>query len=281
MGRLTRECRALARGAFPFDRRAAWPAYLRAMTRPIQSVPDPVILQDSLPLEMRGPSRLPGVAPCAPDDWLRVDEAYGPQMALRRRLLAEQRGAVLWCDPQAEAATREVLCDALKLLPGLGFEVAQDCVICPDGHEVALERSAPLLTLGQLVQEDICLLQRRGAEHVLTGGVLCFPAGWNLAEKAGQPLGQIHAPVAEYDARLEGFVQRMFDRVQPGRPICRFNRLTYDNPALFQPQKSDRKGAQRFIRSERQCVRRLPHSDAVLFSIHTFLLRAAQTFEKV
>ena len=50
---------------------------------------------------MLGKKALPGMAPCAADDWLRVDEAYGRQMAYRARLLAERPAAVLW---QEEAA---------------------------------------------------------------------------------------------------------------------------------------------------------------------------------
>ena len=35
------------------------------------------ILQETLPVEMQGNAGLPGMAPAAPHDWLRVDEAYG------------------------------------------------------------------------------------------------------------------------------------------------------------------------------------------------------------
>lgn len=238
--------------------------YFRAMS---------VILQSALPSEMMEEKALPGVAPCAPDDWLRVDEAYGAQMAYRAALLAKQREAVLWCDPAARPAAQEVLEAAMKLLPGLGFSVSGQQVRCPDGRAVTLDRDAPLLTLGHLVQEDICVMEKRGAEHVLTAAVLCFPANWRLAEKAARPLTDIHIPVKDYDADLARRVQRLFDGVQVGRPLWRMNRLSYEDPDLHQPRRKSPDRDAPFTRSERQCILRLPQTDAVVFSIHTYVVR--------
>jgi hypothetical protein len=240
-----------------------------------------MILQSSLPSEMRGRSALPGIAPAAPDDWLRVDEAYGAQMQWRIALLADRRVDVLWCDPTAHEAAAEVLNQALAVLPTLGFTVGADSVTCPDGRRVQVKREAPLLTLGQLVQEDICLLRKEGAEHVLVGAVLCFPASWRLAEKAGKPLIGIHAPVEEYDAHLAARVQRLFDGVRVGQPLWRFNKLWYDDAELHQPRSASAprriepsQTAAPFIRSERQCIVRMPRTNVVVFSIHTYVVRS-------
>lgn len=231
-----------------------------------------VILQDILPEAHYGAPGLPGIAPCQPDDWLRVDEAYAAQMAYRRALIAERPADVLWHDPQAQAAEVEVLRAALKLLPGLGFEVADESVVCPDGQVVKLDFASPLKALGKLVQEDICILQRQENEHVLTAAVVCFPANWRLAEKAGRPLVGIHDTVAEYDADVARRVQRLFDGVRVGRPLWRFNRLSYAEADLHQPWRHNTTAPPRFERSERQCILRLPQSDAVVFTIHTWVV---------
>ncbi len=240
-----------------------------------------LILHDDIPDAQKAASKLPGIAPCAPKDWLRVDEAYAAQMAYRAQLLSERRDAVLFCASGALPAAQEVLTEALEVLPGLGFDVTEDAVRCPDGRQVVLDHDQPLLTLGHLVQEDICLMQKQADQHVLTGAVLCFPANWRLAEKAGRPLTDIHLPVPEYDDNIACRVQRLFDGVQVGRPLWRFNRLTYADPDLHQPRKKDDGGVGDYIRTERQCVVRMAHSGAVVFSIHTYVVRAAQTFAKV
>lgn len=233
-------------------------------------------LQKALPPEMCGDVALPGVAPCAPDEWLRVDDAYAGQMALRAQLLAGQRGDVLWMEPRALDACREVLEQALGILD---WPMAAGNVTCPDGRQVRIDHDDPLGTLGHLVQEDICVLQKRGEEHVLTGAVLCFPASWRLAEKVGQPLTGVHAPVEEYDPMLARRVQRLFDGVRAGRPLWRFNRLWYDDAALHQPRSSIAPKRVRpqnpaFVRSERQCIVRMPRTQAVVFSIHTYVVQA-------
>ncbi|MEM8537061.1 MAG: DUF3445 domain-containing protein [Pseudomonadota bacterium] len=233
------------------------------------------ILQGRLPEGQEGDPGLPGVKPCAADDWLRVDEAYATQMAYRAALLAERRDTVLYEPAATRAVACEVLEEALAVLPRLGFDVHHDTVTCPDGRVVPFDHDAPLFTLGHLVQEDICIHEKRGAEHVLTAAVLCFPANWRLSEKINQPLTQIHAPVPEYDATMAKRVQRMFDGVQVSRPLWRFNKLPYADPDLHQPYKREEAAQMPYTRSERQCILRMPVSRAVVFTIHTHVVHAA------
>ena len=124
-------------------------------------------------------------------------------------------------------------------------------------------------------------MEKRGPEHVLTGAVLCFPASWKLSEKVGRPLTAIHDPVDEYDAGLAARVQRLFDGVQEGRPLWRMNQLWYADPELHQPRSvtapraiEDGPEGAAYYRSERQCILRLPQTQAVVFSIHTMVLNA-------
>jgi len=218
-------------------------------------------------------ARLPAMRP-VDGPWLRIDAAYGAQLAEKARLLADRRDAVLARLAGSAAAEQEALTEVLTGLRDMpGFHRTGAAMRCPDGRVVPLDGD-PLATIGALVQEDVCLLVKRGAEHVLIAALLCFPASWTLAEKLGRPLGAIHGPVASYDDGIARRVQRLFDGVQPGRPLWRANLLRYDDPALFQPRtEADPRpvgGAQApWWRSERQTVVRLPGSGAVLFAIHT------------
>lgn len=224
--------------------------------------------------------RLPGLNPVAPGEWLIVDEVYAQQMAYREELLATRRAAVLRLDPEARPAAEELLDTVLAevaQMPGFARDGAR--MRCPDGRVVAIDRADPLATCGRLVQEDLVLLEKRadGAEHVLTGAVLCFPASWSLDEKFLRPLVRIHKPVAVYDADIARRVQRLFDGIQPDRPIWRANNLVYSDPDLFQPRReNDRRSVApegpRYLRVERQGLRRLPETGAVVFSIHSFVL---------
>jgi dimethylamine monooxygenase subunit A len=127
------------------------------------------------------------------------------------------------------------------------------------------------------VQEDLCILQANGTEHVLTGAILCFPASWTLREKIGRPMMAIHAPVHEYDTRIATSVQRMMRAITPGAMLWRANALVYDDATLHQPRLE---GARRpqpveglYLRSERQSLVRLAETGAVVFAIHTYVVR--------
>jgi dimethylamine monooxygenase subunit A len=251
-----------------------------AMANPMQDQP---ILQDRLPhLPWMDPRtrRLPGILPVDPGDWLRVDGAYGPQMALRDRLIAHQPDAVHALLPAARPAADELYAtihDLLRTTPG--FALSPTHAHRPDGVTVPLDPENPLLTLGRLVQDDLCLMEQSGQDYRLTGAILCFPASWTLAQKIGRPLTGIHDPVPLYDPDLARRVNRLFDAIRPEQPLWRMNYLTYDDFVLHQPRREGEKRPQPtdhvFIRCERQCLLRLPVTRAVIFSIHTYVVDAS------
>lgn len=234
------------------------------------------ICQTSIPFDVWTPRPLPGIQPTTLSDVLIRDDAFDGQLAERDRLLRTQRDSVLQMQPSARPAAQELL----DLVLGLAYpaQVGAREIERPDGVVVPLDREDPLGTLGRLVQEDFCILQKQADEHVLSGAVLCFPASWMLAEKFGRPLMAIHVPVDSYDDNVGRRVQRLFDGVKPDRPLWRFNALPYNDPTLHQPRsqharRQDRNDARaQFLRSERQVILRLPETGAVVFAIHTFLL---------
>jgi hypothetical protein len=137
-----------------------------------------------------------------------------------------QRGDVIAVCDGAGAALAGLLDYALWHLPD-GFAVSGEAVTHPGGVSVALDRDDPLLTLSRIVQEDLCVLQKQGDEHVLMAALLCFPVSWTLAQKIGKPLLAIHVPVVEYKENIAKRVQRLFDRVQVGRPLWRCARAVW------------------------------------------------------
>lgn len=241
------------------------------------------ILQSRLPfapwMDTRT-ARLPGILPIEGDDWLRVDEAYAGQMAERDRLI-ETCPQIVHAMLETARPAAEELYDLVtgRLAQTEGFRLGATSALRPDGVEVALDPALPLKTLGQLVQEDLCLMEKHGDEHVLTGAILCFPASWSLNEKLGRPLLGIHVPVPSYDPEIARRVQRLFDAIRPEQPLWRMNALVYRDPTLHQPRRegdprTDRRGGA-YVRAERQCLIRLPQTRAVVFSIHTYVVELA------
>lgn len=220
--------------------------------------------------------RMPGLKPLAMSDWIQVTEAYAEQMAARRRLIAEQRADVL--AEGAELAQVEILDMVLAELAKRGdFMLVGDEMICPDGVAITLDRSAPLATLAQIIQEDICLLLPCNGEYLMRAAVLCFPASWTLSQKLNKPLLGIHEPVESYTPDLAKRVQRLFEAIRPESAMWRANALFYEDPSLFQPRlEADPRlpegDAPLYLRSERQSLLRLPKTGAVAFTIHTYVV---------
>ncbi|MBO9410359.1 MULTISPECIES: DUF3445 domain-containing protein [unclassified Ruegeria] len=240
------------------------------------------ILQSSIPYDPLSERPLPGIQPASMETWLHRDDAFAAQMQYRAALLRDRRADVLALDPAAEPAAQEVL----DLVLHHAYPGCSGTVIRPDGQVVGIDRKHPMETLCNLVQEDICILQKRGEEHVLTGAILCFPASWRLSEKFMRPLIDIHLPVDSYDENVARRVQRLFDGIQPGRPLWRYNALWYEDAELYQPRSAQEPrhikdpGTAAYLRSERQTLLRLPKSQAVIFSIHTYVL-AAERLRKI
>ncbi|MEM9048143.1 MAG: DUF3445 domain-containing protein [Pseudomonadota bacterium] len=220
-------------------------------------------------------TRGPGIQPLDPAAWLERDAAFAAQMALRDALLAERPGQVTALLPEGVAARDELLGLVLQTLqadPGYALGAP---IVRPDG--VTVDLSDPLIALGRLVQEDLLLLDKPqgAAEHRLLGGVLCFPARWSLAEKMARGLLAIHAPIPYYAEALGARVQRLFDAIRPERPLWRANWLLHTWPELYQPAEEAAKKPRRFetdpiwLRMERQTLRRLPGTGAVVFGIKT------------
>ena len=244
-----------------------------------------LIFQKSIPYDTTYP-KLPGTRPISPDEWIICDDAFSQQMALRDELIKTKRDKVLAISDQANEAAVELSKMALEFsIKSLGYQKSNDEVIRPDEVSIKIDLSDPMRFLGRLVQNDFCILQKVGDEHVLTAASLCFPASWSLEEKFLKPLIDIHIPVKEYNEEIAKRVQRLFDGLQVSRPVWRFNALYYEEPDLFQPRsvnqprKKPAPNQVNYFRSERQTLIKLPETRAIVFGIHTFVIKI-QNLEK-
>ncbi|MEO0486026.1 MAG: DUF3445 domain-containing protein [Pseudomonadota bacterium] len=218
------------------------------------------ILQQGIPYAATTRRALPSLQVLDPAGWLIFDEAEAGQIARRKTLVAERPGDVLAALPGSEAAQAE----ALEMI---GAHLGE-----AHGREVVLGQMADL---AGAIQEDVVILEPRDGVHVMTAAILCFPASWSLAEKIGRPMASIHAPVAEIDTRMDRQIERVFAGLRVDRPLWRYNHLWYEDAELFQPRREDDRRTQRekrYLRSERQCLVRMPRTGAVMFTIHTYVV---------
>lgn len=229
-----------------------------------------------------------GLMALDPARWLMVDDSCPALLAQRRQLLVQRHGAVTGFLPGGEAAQGELLALLADHLPHhFPRAYARDghrftCHITGEAWDLADVGPNPLEVAGRLVAEDLCLLlPGPDGVPVLAAAVLCFPNRWRLHEKLGRPMAGIHAPVALYGEKLGRPVDRFLETLAPERPVWRMNWGLNDDPALFQPDEvahtaadgaitADNAGHRLFLRIERQTLRRLPATGAILFTIRTY-----------
>ncbi len=243
-----------------------------------------------LPFES-GPYRMAMALTTVPEpDWFEIDALYPGEMAERRRLLADHHVEVFAASPESEAARVETLAMLAAALathrPGWFTRDGARLVNRLTGEvwDLANPPHDPLEVAGRLVQEDLCIIQPRDDLPIFTAAVLCFPSRWRLSDKIGHPLGAVHGPVPVYADRLERPVDRFMRHLRTGHIASRLNWSILDDPTLFQPAGkwrvdantaiiADNAGASLYLRVERQTLRRLPASGAVLFGIRVHCYR--------
>lgn len=237
-----------------------------------------------LPLEP-GPYRMAmGLVTLPEAAWFELDDRYQPDLHERRRLLLERRADVFAALPVSATARAEALDDIARNLTAYHpdwFARDGDTLhnrLTDEHWDLAQPTCDPLELAGRLVQDDLCIIQLDDATPVLTAAVLCFPTRWRLAEKLGRPLATVHGRVPFYADRLARPVDRFMRHLKPGHVAARLNWSVVDDATLFQPGGKWREahnpavtvanaGETLFLRVERQTLRRLPCSDAVLFGI--------------
>lgn len=261
-----------------FDRATGLPRWLLAYA-PDTAVYDAMVERDGPPAWLDELDTRPGepyvhmgthATPL--DAWLHADAARDMELDLKRRLLADHRDVVFGSLPSADDASHELLADVTAWLDAqcLPYEPPD-----PDEH--------PLAAAGRLVQDDLCLMVHRDGDWHLDGASVSFPSVWRMRDRLGQPTVALHERVPHYDT-LTGKVDRFFDRLQPGKVVWRRNWSFKPYPHLCVATSKTElpagghvvgdDGSPYWLRTERQTLRRLPDSGAIVFVIRVQLARA-------
>lgn len=169
------------------------------------------------------------------------------------------------------------------------------------GEDIPLYgKDFPLRTLMhyliRTIEEDFIIMmpdptkqdEPNGTEYFFKGGVFAFANGFNPSEKVNKPLSAIHVPVPGYEEKLKLSMNKFFARIKAGEFVGRSNfsvqthSMLYDDnsnkgyhfdpasPKTLDYEKIDFSADMNY-RSERQVLTRLPKSQAVVFTIRTYL----------
>ncbi len=184
-----------------------------------------------------------------------------------------------WLQPDPDPAAREA-----------GFAAyPQGIQMSPEGEAPGAELAAMLGLSGGLPgvarthHEDMCVLTLREGDdqYRLVGAAVAWPSDWTPADKLGLPLRALHAPIQGYEEQLASGVDHFMAKLKAGAIYGRCNwfiaatgerRWVAEPPAqAFAHVTPDNAGETLFVRSERQTLRRLPETGAILFTIGIYV----------
>ena len=256
-----------------------------------------------------------GMRACDSSDWLLRGPLAEQMIAEKCEVLAQHHEQAVVVTSAGDAGAREAAAAVMAVIGGDAHStlaadksihplevaarlVAEDLVImsparthesAPAGVGAVMDgatdfgaKSAPA-GVGAVMDGATGAAGRTGesdVEYVLTAAVLCAPSRWDLHEKVGRSMREIHQPVPNYDS-IAVAADRFFVRLAEGDIIERTNWTVLDSPEGFQPVPGEgwdatlagvpdeQLAAHLWLRLERQTLRRLPATGDVLFTILT------------
>lgn len=224
-----------------------------------------------------------GLKPIALQHWIAPSERLPRYLAEKARLTGTHSEQVFAAEAGSEAAQDEVLQllanHLVAYFPDLYRRDGNTIDVAPAGRAVELVSNTPPLQRAAMLVEDDLVLMRRGHDGWrLVAASLCFPSSWDLREKFGRLIDQVHQPVPDFgpETRNNQLIGRMFDNMRPDAPSVRWNFSFYGDADLFHPNGANSathrfgigpEADPVFLRTERQTLRRLRESGDILFTI--------------
>ncbi len=195
-----------------------------------------------------------------PAHFFRARDASGATIAERRRWIAENSARYT-----ALAEDGEPLLAELRAL----------------APEWGLAPVADVRELGAACEPDALLLARDADDRFrLRGGALVFPSGWDLQEKLGCTVGEIHGIVPGLNDALGATIDRFLAKITPGPAYLRSNwGIAAHGELNAHPARELAAPAlplaldQLWLRVERQALVALPQTRGLVFGIRVTLHR--------
>ncbi|KAG2041512.1 hypothetical protein BDR03DRAFT_891180, partial [Suillus americanus] len=223
-----------------------------------------------------------------PDYWLELESTYRDRIVQRRQIYAFHGKRVIDELPGSEAASKELVemvIQYLCLRYPKQFEFDEWTLTFHNhilGTTANIPTVHPLVFLLENVPEDFLITQEDPDTglYTLRAAVSTSAVGWNIGQKIGKPLHDIHGPVPDYKEKLAFSMDRQvmyFSKMPCNKPIQRGSwgleigqplYLQTDEPEWShrQHQNPDLPLSDIHMRVDWQTLRRLPKSRAIVFN---------------
>ena len=206
----------------------------------------------------------PKLTPIADEAWLSPDTEADRWLPGKQTLMVSKRDQVF---AQAGDWAKDAADEASALVLNAGLSAPLENV-----SFTSLERAA------STISDDLCVMVPRDGQFVLGAASLCAPTFWSIDHNIGKPIAGLHAFLPHGGSELSDRINRIFSGLQTGLVLERFNWTVQLGNERFTPSSAPMKRAlgemeaseaasDLYLRVERQTIRKLPETGAVLFTI--------------
>ena len=232
------------------------------------------------------------------EEWIELDNDYMKYHQLKAERILERGSKCCRTAPEGFDAAVEMVeefCDYLpQRYPSLYRKTAvgMDNVVTGESFNIVERplKEDPMQMAARMVQDDLAIMfEKEDGQYYLLAGSILLAGFWRLEDKFGMPLSEIHTSgdVPQYKERLEKGMMNFFRRLRPEAPMLRNNYFVQVDDSLawsysigsedsapgsisWNTAEKNRAIEHHHFRSERQSLRRLPRSGAVVFTIRTY-----------
>ncbi|EER26655.1 hypothetical protein CPC735_008280 [Coccidioides posadasii C735 delta SOWgp] len=230
------------------------------------------------------------------DEWIELDNHYPRYHADKARRIKEREKKCVMVAPEAMDGVIELLEELCSYLPMRypslfrKTPVGIDNLLTGESFNITQRPFAenPMTTCARLIQDDLALMfEKPDGQYYLLAGAVLLAGFWRIEDKFGMRLSEIHTSgdVPGYQTKLEKGMMNFFRRIKPSDPVLRNNYFIQvdedlawsysigpeDSKSVSWNTAAKNKAIQHhYFRSERQSLRRLPRSGAVVFTIRTY-----------
>lgn len=226
--------------------------------------------------------------------WLDMDKYYIHYLEEKKKVFHEYgKDSIDWL-PESEEACLElmetVVDHMLVRYPKLFTKLDRKIIhneITGETLDMSLPlQHHPLIYVSKLAKEDFYVVLQNPKDnlHYLVAAAVPFPGGgFSVSELLGQHLDVIHTLVPYYQEKLQKSMEKWFCKLKPNEPVERATwNISWDHNLrtmeVYKIPKYQESGeidlpdpAEFMLRIDRQSLRRLPKSRAIIFTNHPLM----------
>ena len=222
-------------------------------------------------------------------EWIQYEDDFSERIVEKKNLISDQRNRVIQSVEGSEDAQHELLESLLTYISVFKsdlFTVKDDSVIShADNNKYVYSdyENNPLELLSYLAPDDFCLLEEFNDDYRFVAGSVCAPTWWDLAEKIGRPMREVHAPIEKLEEKIGRMIRHFFSNLKVDDYFQRANWFLFTNSNLcvFKSNYNENKDINGlnidniednlYLRCERQSFRKLKNTKNIVFGIKIYV----------